>query len=110
MFEPAIDSEQVFVQDVRMQRTYVRRRVVALAVVIGVMSLPAAAVAMLPGSGADPAARTHVVRSGETLWRIASRYVPDRDPRDTVADLAALNRVDPGSLVPGQVLVVPSPG
>ena len=51
--------------------------------------------------------RTHVVERGETLWSIAVLLQPDRDPRDVVFEIAETNGVDPGSLVPGQELVIP---
>ena len=111
MFEPRIDSEQMFGQHGVMQRTYVRRRrVVALAVLVVVMSLPAAAVAMRPGGRQEPATTTYVVRPGDTLWGIAERVGGRRDPREVVTSIARASRVDPGSLVPGQVLIVPVAG
>jgi LysM repeat protein len=60
--------------------------------------------------GPSPGSRTHVVRPGETLWSIAVRLEPERDPRETVHAIAAANDVDPGKLVPGERLVVPAPG
>jgi hypothetical protein len=58
--------------------------------------------------GSDPAGvRTHVVERGETLWSIAVGLQPGRDPRDIVFEITETNGVDPGSLVPGQELVVP---
>jgi nucleoid-associated protein YgaU len=111
MFEPSIDSEQMFGQHVVMQRTYVRRRrVVALAVLVVVMSLPAAAAAMRPGGGQEPATTTYVVRPGDTLWEIAERVGGRRDPREVVTSIARASRVEPGSLEPGQVLIVPVAG
>lgn len=50
---------------------------------------------------------TYVVRPGDTLWSIAERLVPGEDPRPLVDALARANAVSPGTLVPGQVLVVP---
>jgi len=49
-----------------------------------------------------PAAVT--VRSGDTLWGIATRIAPGSDPRAVVADLQRLNGMNDAALVPGQVL------
>jgi hypothetical protein len=45
-----------------------------------------------------------VVRSGDTLWSIASRVAPDRDPRAEVADLQRLNGLSDAQLGVGQEL------
>jgi nucleoid-associated protein YgaU len=55
-----------------------------------------------PPSGAAPAVVT--VHSGDTLWSIASRVAPQRDPRTVVAELERLNHVDGALLRPGQQL------
>jgi Tfp pilus assembly protein FimV len=89
-----------------------RRRLVATVLAAGALfwmgSGPVAeAVGLVEGPPRGP--RTHVVRPGETLWSIAVRLEPGRDPRETVHAIAAANDVDPGALVPGQRLVVPTP-
>ena len=104
MFEPPLTPNGCSSSMSHMRRTYVRRRAVALAILAGVMSLPAAAVAVLPRGSTEPPPRTYVVRPGDTLWAIAQTYDPGGDPRHAVSDLAAVNGVDPGALVPGQVL------
>ena len=53
-------------------------------------------------------ARTYVVQPGDTLWRIAARVAPGADPRPVVDDLAQANGLQAGSLVPGQVIRLPS--
>lgn len=52
----------------------------------------------------------YVVRSGDTLWSIAGRVAPGQDPRATVDSIARTNHLDPGALVPGQTLEIPSAG
>jgi len=58
-----------------------------------------------PGRPAMSAAPAVVsVQAGDTLWSIASRVAPHRDPRDEVADLQRLNKIVDAQLQPGQVL------
>jgi Tfp pilus assembly protein FimV len=54
------------------------------------------------------AAHTVVVGSGETLWDIAQRIAPDKDPRTVIAEIVDLNTLpDAGSIRIGQELYVP---
>ena len=63
----------------------------------------------LAGGGARPvASHGYVVRSGDTLWSIASTVSRGADPRPVMDAIAEANAVDPGALVPGQTLVIPS--
>jgi len=93
-------------------RTRVRRRRLAATLtiaVVGVVWAPAAIEALGAGPHAERVARSsYVVREGDTLWSIAERVAPDADPRPVVDALAAVNGVDAGNLVPGQLLVVPA--
>jgi LysM repeat protein len=58
-----------------------------------------------PSSGASPGGR-YVVRSGDTLWRIASEHYGG-DVRDAVWRIRDRNALaDPG-LLPGEALVLP---
>jgi nucleoid-associated protein YgaU len=67
------------------------------------LSSPAATPA-LPAAGAGQAV---TVSSGDTLWSIAARVAPTRDPRSEVSALQRANHLDGSELVPGQVLRVP---
>jgi nucleoid-associated protein YgaU len=58
-----------------------------------------------PGTAAGD---RYVVQRGDTLWSIAVGRAPGVDPRPVVQAIADANRVDAGSLVPGQVLVIPA--
>lgn len=118
MFERGVDSEHVFGKDDGMTRTPVRRRrrltIAALGVaMVVILSSP---VADALGRHTGPSARSpqrrsdqvYVVRSGDTLWSIAEHAAPGADPRPLVDAIAERNGIDPGALVPGQSLVVPS--
>jgi hypothetical protein len=48
-----------------------------------------------------------VVEPGDSLWSIAQRVAPGRDPRAVVDQLAA--RLGSTTLVPGETLAVPAP-
>jgi LysM repeat protein len=73
----------------------------AALVLLASLSAPSGAT----GSSAPRAIPAHVtVRAGDTLWSIATRLAPQRDPRAEVADLQRINSLRGGALVPGQVL------
>jgi Tfp pilus assembly protein FimV len=86
-----------------------RARVLALLVVVGCLLLVFPGLAR--GDGPDrPAARvTYVVRPGDTLWAIAQRTAPARDPREVVYQLVRDNHLH-GQLQPGQRLSLPASG
>lgn len=51
----------------------------------------------------------YIVEPGDTLWAIASAHAgPEQDLRRVVADISQLSGVDPGSIFPGQVLLIPT--
>lgn len=51
---------------------------------------------------------TVVIGPGETLWDVAVDYLPDgRDRMSWIADVAAANDADPGTLRPGTAVVIP---
>ena len=97
-----------------MARTRVRRRrLVALCAAIGLVGVLSGPVAHAVGVGGVQEAktpRTYVVRSGDTLWSIASRFEPSTDPRIVIDAITSANGVDPGALMPGQQLSIPSVG
>jgi hypothetical protein len=110
MFDSHLDTEHTFGQSRVMNRTRVRRRrltaggllVLALSVAAPAVS---AAVTSGPSRGTDA---RYVVQPGDTLWRIAVRHAPGSDPRRVIQSIVDANQVDAGTLVPGQVLVVPA--
>ena len=114
MFGSGLDIERPFGHDASMGRTRVRRRrLVALCAAIGLVGVLSGPVANAVGVGGRPEAkvsRTYVVRPGDTLWSIAARFEPSTDPRVVVDAITSANGVDPGTLVPGQQLSIPSVG
>jgi LysM repeat protein len=80
--------------------------VLALAVALAAVGLVWLAWLSAPAAGAHPPATpaSVTVQSGDTLWSIATRVAPGRDPRDEVARLQRLNHLDGADLAAGQVL------
>jgi hypothetical protein len=122
-----VDSEQVFGQDegmieqvfptpgeargeigrvrlTRRGRAVVRMLAIVLVVALSLLVAPGLA----RGDGPDrPAPRvTYVVEPGDTLWSIAGRVAPGRDPRPVVDALIRDNDVRSG-LRAGQELSIP---
>ena len=58
-------------------------------------------------SGAGGPERSYRVKPGDTLWSIAERTYAG-DPREGVWELRERNRLDTATIVPGQMLVLPS--
>jgi LysM repeat protein len=85
-----------------------RRGVVVLALAVAALAAALLSLAALSapstgaGRGQQPA--TVTVHQGDTLWAIAARVAPDRDPRAEVAQLQRRNHLDGVALTPGQVL------
>jgi hypothetical protein len=59
-------------------------------------------------SGSMSQAEHYSVSQGDTLWSIAKSEAPEQDPREYVAALVELNRLQTASLVPGQDLILPN--
>lgn len=60
--------------------------------------------ASAPASPRAPEIGAVTVRSGDTLWSIASRIAPQRDPRLVVAELEDVNHLSSPAVAPGQIL------
>jgi nucleoid-associated protein YgaU len=89
-------------------RLTARGRAVLL-IVAAVIGLAVVTSAWFGASASTPPARSTepaqvVVHNGDTLWSIATRIGPGRDPRAVVDQLVRVNHLDTPALVPGQVL------
>ena len=71
-----------------------------------IAAILAVAVAARQSSGAGPT-QTYVVRTGDTLWGIASAHYAG-DPRQGVWEIEHRNRLASDTLQPGQRIVLPS--
>lgn len=83
------------------------RIVVVLLLLVGLLALGFSLghVAGSQAAGAT-AGTTVVVQPGDTLWSIAARVAPDRDPRALVSQLRALNHLPDASVQTGDRLRV----
>lgn len=91
--------------------TYLRRRVIAVMVGLGVIGGVVQAGGALAGSSpsgrpARPAEPiVHIVQPGESLWSIAAEVAPNRDPRevvDALADARGTTQVEVGEAITWQ--------
>jgi nucleoid-associated protein YgaU len=88
-----------------------RRGRLVLVLLPAVLALSSAFVGVsAPFAQADPAARSRsvVVRAGDSLWSIAERLAPSRDPRDVVAELEQVNHLPGAVVLAGSRLSVPA--
>jgi LysM repeat protein len=87
-----------------------RGRAVVLAFFVLMASLASAVVFTTASRASDPdtgPAPTVVVQPHDTLWSIATRTAPRRDPYAAVAEIQRLNGLDGYVVHPGQTLVLP---
>lgn len=76
-----------------------------VALAVAVVALAARSAPSARASAPHPASVT--VRAGDSLWTIATRVAPNRDPRAEIEALQRANHLDGVTVVPGQVLRVP---
>lgn len=64
------------------------------------------ATASLEGSGTSFEYVT--VEAGQSLWEVAESVAPMADPRDVIADIMQLNRLQSADVLAGQQLAIPA--
>ena len=88
------------------------RRLVLLALVLlllGAFAVGRAASSQATAEQASTPVLTQVtVQPGDTLWAVARRVAPERDPRELVAQIRRLNDLPTASLQVGRQLVLPA--
>ena len=86
-----------------------RGRIVVLVFLMVLTTTLGAVVVATTGEAAAPVAEAPVavVRPGDTLWRVAARELPGRDPWVAVNAIRELNGIDDYTVQPGQQLRLP---
>ena len=84
-----------------------RRLVIAFLLLAALLGAGATTVVAGQQRPAEPV-WSHVVQPGETLWQLAKKADPERDPRDVVDRLIRANDLDGGRIIPGRKLVLPA--
>jgi hypothetical protein len=87
-----------------------RGRAVMLAFFLLMASLASAVLFTTASRASDPdtgPAPTVVVQPHDTLWSIATRTAPRRDPYAAVAEIQRLNGLDGYVVHPGETLILP---
>ena len=84
-----------------------RRVLIAFTLLGALLGLSSTAVVALSQRPSEPV-WSHVVQPGDTLWQLAKKADPERDPREVVDRLIRANELDGGRIIPGQELVLPA--
>jgi len=91
--------------------THRGRVVVWCAVALLAAAVTAAALVHGPRAGSAgsglPSGSLVTVGYGESLWVVAEKVAPGRDPRAVVVDLQRINHLAGSTVQPGEVLLVP---
>ena len=80
---------------------------VATPVVLAALAFGISAGGATATSSSTPLAQVTVV-GGETLWGVAKQVAPNADPRDVVADIISVNRLNSADIYPGEQLSIPA--
>lgn len=107
---PAPDARSVTVR-LRLTR---RGRIVfttlaAIPLVVGALIFVlGGGIAVATGGAARVQFEYVTIHTGQSLWQLAERIAPEADPRDFIADIVSLNRLEADSVQPGQRLAIPT--
>jgi LysM repeat protein len=86
-----------------------RRGRVAALVLCLLLSVGVAAVVGSVSQASDPAEpQVAVVEPGDTLWSVAARHMPSRDPYGVIEEIRRLNDLRDSTIHPGQELMLPA--
>jgi Tfp pilus assembly protein FimV len=88
-------------------RPTMRARVLTVLVAVALILLLVPGLARGDGPDRAAARTTYTVQAGDTLWGIARRVAPGRDPREVVDQMVRDNQLR-GSLQVGDELQVPA--
>ena len=80
---------------------------VATPVVIAALAFGINAGGAVGTSSSNPLVKITVV-GGETLWGVAKQIAPTSDPRDVIADIISVNRLNSADIYPGEQLAIPA--
>jgi hypothetical protein len=58
-------------------------------------------------TNADAPPQNVIIQKGETLWRIAVRTHPNKDPRKVIEEIRRVNSLETLNITPGQTIIVP---
>lgn len=90
-----------------------RRGRLALLALVALLALAALSVGRAGSQAASatetgPSLQQTTVQPGETLWAVAQRIAPGRDPRAVVAQIRRINHLPSAGLRTGQQLLLPA--
>lgn len=85
-----------------MRRLWIAGTMVAASVLIGTHAVSA-------GQAHPKPAVVYHVQPGDTLWSIAAKLAPSKDPREVVDDLMKGNHLGSPTIVPGQTVRFTTP-
>lgn len=83
------------------------RRLAGLALSVAAVGLIAGLLSSTSHAASPASHEVVVVQPGDTLWSIAARHLPSRDPYGMIGEIQRLNGLADLTIYPGQELVLP---
>lgn len=89
----------------RIRKQKNKARIIILIITLAIISVPL----IVKAQGTKESKYiTVIVRSGDTLWDIASEYTGNnKDVRETIYNIKKANNLDDVIIMPGQELIIP---